>query len=167
MITKQISTYDKKIERAKEILAIKETRVKNNEKLINLIDKFAKEQKDNKETSIQIQLLQNNNLRLDCLESIIENEINIRIQKEILEEDMKAHNRLLAEREALTKEINDGKWDEYVENLKVVAMNIRRKNPKADLSRVTNAISRSFEPMQEDEQLDHFKLLKQLQNIKA
>lgn len=167
MITKQISTYDKKIERAKEILAIKENRVKNNDKLINLIDKFAKEQKDNKETSTQIQLLQNNNLRLDCLESIIENEINIRIQKEILEEDMKAYNRLLAEREALTKEINDGKWDEYVENLKVVAMNIRRKNPKADLSRVTNAISRSFEDMNDDERLDHFKLLKQLQNIKA
>lgn len=167
MITKQISTYDKKIERAKEILAIKENRVKNNDKLINLIDKFAKEQKDNKETSTQIQLLQNNNLRLDCLESIIENEINIRIQKEILEEDMKAYNRLLEERDALTKEINDGKWDEYVENLKVVAMNIRRKNPKADLSRVTNAISRSFEDMNDDERLDHFKLLKQLQNIKA
>jgi len=166
MITKQISTYDKKIERAKEIIAIREKRVKNNNELIKLIYKFIKENSKLDDLYIQIKSLELSNKKMDCMESNVENEIAIRVQNEILSEDLNAYEKLIAEKNLLLNEIEQGKWDEYVEQIKVTAMNIRRKNPKADTSRLTNAVSRSYESMNDDEKIDHFKLLKQLSTIK-
>ena len=167
MITKQISTYEKKIERANEILSIREKRISNNDKLIKEIDKIIKENKKSDDPFIKLKLIELENKKLDCAESTIENQIAIRVQREILNEDMAAYDRLLKEKEALNAEINSGKWDEYVEKIKETAMNIRRRNPKADTSRLTNAVARSFEPFNtEDEKLDHFKILKKLSQIK-
>jgi len=167
MISKQISTYEKKIERAKEIISIRENRIKNNDKLIKEIEKAIKDNKKAEDAFLKIKLIELENQKLDCAESNIENQIALRIQTEILNEDIAAYDRLIKEREALLSEINSGKWDEYIEHIKETAANIRRRNPKADLSRLTNAVARSYEPFEkEEEKLDHFRILKQLSQAK-
>lgn len=165
MISKQINTYEKKIERAKEIISIRENRLENNKKLIKEIDKAIKQIQNSEDISDKIKVLELKNKKLDIQESNIENEIALRVQKEILNEDMAAYNRLLKEKETLNSEISS--WDDYVEKIKQIAANIRRRNPKADLSRLTNAVAKSYEHFEsEEEKLDHFKLLKQLAQIK-
>lgn len=168
MISKQISTYEKKIKRAKEVISLREQRVKNNQKLIKLIEGYIKENEKSDDILIKIKILELENQKIELLQSNIENNIAIRIQNEILNEDIAANDRLKREFSELEAEINSGKWDEYVEMIKQTAMNIRRRNPKADTSRLTNAVARSYEPFEnEAERIDHFKVLKQLSQIKA
>jgi hypothetical protein len=168
MISKQISTYEKKIKRAKEIINLRMQRVKNNERLIKLIDSYIKENKKSDDPLVKIKILELENQKIELLQSNIENSIAIRIQNEILNEDIAANDRLKREFSELEAEINSGKWDEYVEMIKQTAMNIRRRNPKADTSRLTNAVARSYEPFENDaERIDHFRVLKKLSQIKG
>lgn len=168
MISKQISTYEKKIQRAKEIISLREQRVKNNEKLIKVIEGYIKENKKSDDTLIKIKILELENQKIELLQSNLENNIAIRIQNEILNEDIAANNRLQKQFSELEAEINSGKWGEYVETIKQTAMNIRRRNPKADTTRLTNAVARSYEPFENDtERIYHFKVLKQLAQIKG
>lgn len=161
MITKQLFTYTQKVERANEIISLRKDRIAKNQEAISIIDSMIDTcQDDLKKKELEIK-------RLDFTESILDNSVQLRILQEVLNEDIVAKERFEKIKNELEAEISEGKWDECVEIIKKTALDIRRRNKNADTSRLSNAVAKSFEDFEsDDERLDHFKLLKDLSKIK-
>jgi hypothetical protein len=168
MITKQLFTYTQKVERANEIISLRKERIKKSEDAIKIIDGMLIGSEEWLSPAAILQGLELEIKRIDFKESIMENSIQLRILEEVLKEDMTAKARFEKIKNDLDAEISEGKWDECIETIKETALAIRRKNKNADTSRLTNAVGKSFEDFEsDDERLDHFKLLKDLATIKA
>lgn len=166
MITKQLYTYTEKVERMKAIISIRRDRIKKNKEALELINQILNEQTSNN-LEVQLKKKELEIKALDLNESILENEIQLRIQTEILSEDLAAKDKYEKMKAQLCDEI-ELNWFNYIENIKENIANIKRKNKNADTSRLSNAVAKANEEfITLDEKIDHFKLLKDLQIIKS
>jgi hypothetical protein len=166
MITKQLFTYTQKVERINNIISIRRDRIAKSQEAIDIVEQIiGSEQSDSLDAKLKHKELEIK--KLDLIESILENTIQLRIQEEILKEDLAAKERYEKMKAELEAEIEE-KWDEYIEKIKQTILDIKRKNKNADTGRLSNAVSKAYEEFEnDDEKLDHFKILKDLSNIKA
>ena len=162
MITKQLITFQQKTEKGSEIIAIYVERCEHKKKLIALVDSEIEKTSRLVNQGLEKNILQLKIQRLDILESLVENQVSLKIKQEIQAEDLRAYERISLEYESLEKEINEGLLKSGIIEVRNYRDETLKRDKKADMGRINKLLGEAEKELNTYEEIDLYRQVKAL-----